>query len=83
MKLFILTRCAAEENYTPLVFKSKKEAKKAMDRIADDLIYERNAGGVVIDQYSDNYKIYEDSATVYYSDDTYDRLDIFEVEVKE
>lgn len=83
MKLFILTHCAAEENYTPLVFKSKEEAKKEMDHIVNDLIYERDTDGEVIDQYSDDYEIYEDSAAIYYGDDTYDRLDIFEVEVKE
>lgn len=82
MKLFILTHCAAEENYTPLVFKTKEEAKKEMDQIADECIYERDTDGEVIDQYSDDYKIYKDSAAIYYSDDTYDRLDIFEVEVE-
>lgn len=80
-KLNILTHCAAEQNYTPLVFKSKKEAKKEMDRIVDDLIYERDTDGEVIDQYSDDYEIYENSATIYYDDDT-DCLQIFEVEVK-
>lgn len=83
MKLFILTHCAAEQNYTPQVFKTEQEAKKEMDRIVNELLYERDADGEIIDQYTDNFEIFDDTAELIYGDDTYDRLDIFEVEVND
>ena len=82
MKLFILTHCAAEENYTPRVFKTEQEAKKEMDRIVDRLLYERDEDNEITYQYSDDFELYNRAAEIIYDDDTYDRLDIFEVEVE-
>ena len=81
MKLFILTHCAAEENYTPQVFLDKKAARKELAKIADQCIYERDEDGELLGSYTDNFELYDDAAEIIYSDDTYDRLDIFEIEV--
>lgn len=77
--LFILTHCAAEENYRPMVFDTLEKAKAKMNKIADELIYQRDNDGEVIGQYSDNFKLYPNAVSVNYSDDTYDVLEIFEV----
>lgn len=81
MKLFILTHCAAEENYTPQVFLDKKAARKELAKIADQCIYERDEDGELLGSYTDDFELYDDAAEIIYSDDTYDRLDIFEIEV--
>lgn len=81
MKLFILTHCAAEENYTPQVFKTREEAQNEMNKTVDNLVYERDLDGDLISQYTDNFEIYDDRAEIVYPDDTYDCLEIFEVEV--
>jgi len=74
MKLYVLTHCAAEENYTPEVYKSKE---KAVERLKD--IYEQCIGE---GDYVASDDLYDTAARITYVDDTYDRLDIFEVEVK-
>jgi len=81
MKLFILTHCAVEENYTPQIFKTKKEAQNKMKDMVDSLVYERDSDGDVIDQYTDNFEVYDNRAEIIYPDDTYDCLEIFEVEI--
>ena len=72
MKVFVLTHCAAEENYTPEVFTTKLAAEKRLREEFNDLM----AQGNCLD-----YTLYVDAAEITYTDDTYDRFDIFEVEV--
>ena len=81
-KLYILTHCAAEQNYTPCIFKSQQAARKELETIADRLIYKRDLQGEIVTQYSDDFEINSNSAQIYYGDDTYDCLQIFEVEVE-
>lgn len=96
MKLFILTRCAAEQNYTPKVFKTEQEAITELRNMYEDLVYDNNYAdeprGYVAEYDSDNdkyvreyvesYELYNKSAEIIYKDDTYDAFEIFEVEVK-
>jgi len=77
--LFILTHCAAEENYRPMVFDTRAKAQAKMNKIADELIYQRDNDGEVIGQYSDNFELYPNAVSVNYSDDSYDVLEIFEI----
>ena len=81
MKLFILTQCAAEQNYTPQVFLTEREAKTEFNKEVDEAIYKRDVDGEIIDQYTDNFEIYANSAEVIYDDDTYCKFNIFTVEV--
>ena len=81
MKLYVLTHCAAEENYTPQVFLDRKSARKELKRIADQCIYERDTDNEIIDQYTYDFEVYNDAAEIIYTDDTYDCLEIFEIEV--
>ena len=76
MKLYVLAHCAAEENYTPKVFKNKEDAVSALKKIYKECI------GCGDANYVDSDELYETAAEIVYVDDTYDRLDIFEVEVK-
>ena len=74
MEVYVLTRCSAEENYTPKVFKNKEDAVSALRDIYNECI---SAG-----DYVDTDELYTTSAEIIYIDGTYDRLNIFEVEVK-
>ena len=74
MKVFVLTHCAAEENYTPEVFTDKN---KAIERLKD--LYE---SCICEGDYVESDELYDTAAEIIYVDDTYDRLDIFEVEVE-
>lgn len=74
-KVYVLTHCAAEENYTPRVFTNKKDAQKALKEDYQELkagnnefIYSKECG--------------TNFAEIIWDDDTYNRLDIFEVEVE-
>lgn len=94
MKLFVLTHCAAEENYTPKVFKTEQEAITELRNIFADLVYDTNYteddraaeynfdNGKYVKECIDSYELYGKSAEIIYNDDTYDRFDIFEVEVE-
>lgn len=73
MKLYILTDSTPEANYTPQVFKTKEEAVKALEELYDKYIAEYD--------YVDSEVFYETHAEVIYVDDTYNTLDIFEVEI--
>lgn len=73
-KVYVLTHCAAEENYTPEVFVDKN---KAIERLKD--LYD---GCLCEGDYVDNDELYDTAAEIIYVDDTYDRFDIFEVEVE-
>ena len=82
-KVFVLTHCAAEENYSPSVFTDFDKAKKAMHDSVDDLVFEQHddESGEQHD-YVESYNVTDVSAEVIYTDDTYDVFRIFEVEVK-
>lgn len=84
MKLFILTHCAAEDNYTPRVFQNKTDAILALNKSYDELVYERDADGEVLCVYGSvyEYNIEGFRAEITYADDTYDVFEIFEVEVE-
>ena len=75
MKVFVLTHCAAEENYTPEVFTNKEKAIERMKDLYEDCLFEGD--------YVATDELYEHCAEVVYIDDTYDRFDIFEVELRE
>ena len=95
MKLYILTHSGSEENYTPMVFKTELEAITELKNIYEDLVYDNNypdepRGYVAeydsdndkyVSEYVDNYEFYDTAAEIIYKDDTYDRFDIFEVEM--
>lgn len=70
--VYIVTRCACEENYTPQAFKKFDEAYSCMKKQFDK---EK-------DSFSDNIEITTLSKTkayIQYKDDTYDRWEIFTV----
>lgn len=74
MIVYVLTHCAAEENYTPEVFTDVEKAYKRLKEVYEDCIeYDKNV--VSCD-------LYDTAAEIIYVDDSYDRLDIFEVEVE-
>lgn len=74
MKIFILTHCTEEENYTPKVFMNKEDATKALKKIYKEYIGNGN--------YVDTDELYETAAEIIYINHTYDKFDIFEVEVE-
>lgn len=76
MKLYVLTRCSAEQNYTPKVFKNIEDAVSELKKIYKQCL---NCGD---GNHVDSDELYNTSAEIIYKDDTYDRLDIFEVELK-
>ena len=75
MKVYVLTHCAAEENYTPEVYKTKEEAVERLKEVYDECVGDES--------YIDDCELYDEAAVIVYVDDTYDRLDIFEVEMEE
>lgn len=75
MKVYVLTHCAAEENYTPEVYKTKEKAVERLKEVYDECVGDES--------YIDDCELYDESAVIVYPDDTYDRLDIFEVEMEE
>lgn len=70
---YVLTRCAAEDNYTPRVFSSKEKAKKAFDELVNQIV--EDAEDSLVEE-----EIYEEKAELEYADETYDVVEIFEVE---
>lgn len=76
MKIYILTDCAAGRNYTPAVFKTRKEAQKTMMQWYKNYI--RNNPEAVMES-----NIYNDYAEIIYVDDSYNRLEIFEIELED
>lgn len=74
-KVYVLTHCAAEENYTPRVFTNKKDAQEALKEEYEDLKADNNEF-ICSEECGANF------AEIVWVDDTYNRLDIFEVEVK-
>ena len=75
MKLYVLTHCAAEQNYTPQVFNNKEKAVEALKDMYEGFLCEGD--------YVASDELYATCAEVVYIDDTYDRLDIFEVNLEE
>ena len=91
MKVYVLTHCAAEQNYTPLVFSTKERAEEELKELFKDIIVEPEP------EEDEEYEFYEDApinsavyeynigtdfAEITWSDDTYDLLEIFEAEVE-
>lgn len=76
MKIYILTDCAAGRNYTPTAFKTKEEAQKTMKQWYNDYI--ENDPEAVVEK-----SIYDNTAEIVYGDDSYNRLEIFEVELED
>lgn len=77
MTLYVLTHCAAEENYTPRVFKTLEEARKALKKTYEDLVFNEEAN---TNEWVESFEVCDDSVEIVYVDDSYDRLDIFKVE---
>ena len=73
-KVYVLTDCAAEENYTPRVFSNKEDAIKALREQYDEYTQEED--------YVCSSELDNNHAEIIYVDDTYNVLDIFEVEVE-
>lgn len=74
MKVFVLTHCASENNYTPKVFTDKTKAVEALKEKFDSLV---SSSDYIIES-----ELFVTKARIDYSDDTYDVLEIFEVEVE-
>lgn len=74
-KVFVVTSCAAEENYTPSVFSSKKDALAEVKRLYDS--YLEGCADYVYSEES-----WDTGFEIVWQDDTYNRVDIFEVEVQ-
>lgn len=93
MKLFILTNCSAEKNHTPQVFMNKKDAKKGLKEMYDELVYVKDYTedldnlklfyDSTVNKYVKpgifSWEIYNVSAEIIYTDDTYDVFEIFEI----
>lgn len=77
MKVYVLTHCAAEENYTPAVYFNKEKAKAAMKADYDENLNNAEAVGAVFDA-----DFADDFASITYTDDTYDVYQLFEVEAE-
>ena len=73
-KVYVVTHCAAEENYTPNVYTNKQDALAEVKRLYDDCLENED--------YIDNEEYWEDGFEVVWQDDTYDRVDIHEVDIK-
>ena len=74
MKVYVLTRVAAEKNYTPCVFTDSGEARKYLKEWANELI-ETEKDSIC------SYSVTETTAEIDYYDDTYDVFEIFACEV--
>ena len=74
-KVYVVTNCAAEENYTPSVYTNKQDAQAEVKRLYEDY----KAG---YEDYIDNEEFWNDGFEIVWQDDTYNRVDIFEVEVQ-
>lgn len=72
--VYVVTHCAAEENYTPSVYVNKDDALKEVKKLYNECM--KNKDSV------DNEEFWNDGFEIIWDDDTYDRVDIFEVEVK-
>ena len=89
-KVYVLTHCAAGENYTPRVFANKKDAQKALKEEYRNLIIDAcDFSDDISDKDLEDVNIYiyskhcsANSAEIVWDDDTYDRLDIFGVEIE-
>lgn len=75
MKVYVLTHCASEDNYTPEVFTSKEKAQTTLqfnyDKYTD--------GGDNSSIFSS--EIWEDGMEIIWDDDSYDKFQIFEVDL--
>lgn len=80
MKVYVLTHCAAEENYTPAVYFDKAKARAALKADYDENLNNAKAVGAVFDTYFDD--IDDNFASITYTDDTYDVYQLFEVEAE-
>lgn len=77
MKVYVLTHCAAEDNYTPEVFTSRERAQRAMLDIYSNFVYGADKEQIFSNEITTN------EAEIIWVDDTYDKLKIFEVEMEE
>ena len=77
-KVYVLSHCAAEANYTPSVYNSSKDAEDALGKTVYGLTHGEDGSEVDVE----SAEVYDLSAEVVYPDDTYDKLDINEVEVQ-
>ena len=75
MKVYVLTDCAAEDNYTPRVFNKKEDAVKALKEQYNT--YVKGNRGAIVEK-----DLYNTRAEITYVDDTYNILEVFEVEVE-
>ena len=90
--MFIVTNCAPGGNYTPSVFKTFEEAEEWMlECTANNIkesnipIYFSNMNNKEVCQWAvknipDDFKITKDKTELYYSDESYNIMQIFEVE---
>lgn len=74
-KVYVVTHCAAEQNYTPRVFASKNDALDEVKKLYNDLIRDN-------EDYIDSDEFWKSGFEIIWSDDTYNRVDTFEVEVE-
>ena len=74
MKVYVLTRVAAERNYTPCVFDDFSKAKSFFKEWVNEVIEAEQ------DSIS-SYTVHECNAEIDYYDDTYDVFEIFACEV--
>lgn len=77
MKVYVLTHCAAEDNYTPIVFTNEEKAQRVMLDIYSNYVYGADKEQIFSNEITTN------EAEIVWVDDTYDKLKIFEVEVEE
>ena len=93
-KLYVLTQCDVEGNYTPLIFKTKEEAREAflkkVEKYLVDVDYDEEEDGEPEQTYNgkpvidwvNNYEIEGDKCEIVYFDGTHSVIEIFEVEVE-
>jgi len=93
-EIYVLANCAAEDNYTPRVFKDYEKARKSFEEAVEDYLVdkdydveidgepEQTYNGKPVYHYVESFEINGDRAEIVYSDDTYNVLEIFEVEVE-
>lgn len=74
MKVYVLTRVAAERNYIPCVFEDFGKAKAFLKEWVDEVIEAEQ------DSIS-SYTVHECNAEIDYYDDTYDVFELFSCEV--
>lgn len=74
-KVYALTRCSAEKNYTPELYLDKKEVLKRVKEMHEEIIAV-SKDAILVDSF------YDSGARIIYTDDTCDRIQTFELEAK-